>query len=235
MSYKGFITNPLTSSITATIIIAFINFTSWSNVYAAAKSISPDSFTPNFILVGTVVSKKNQQLALIETKDKDLKFYTIGQKINNFTIQAIRRNQIQVGNDSQSYTLYLQSKLPPSIFSKSQTNSLKNNSEINIPIDRKLLKHVRNNIQLWLNAVNMRLEVTEGRISGYVIESMQSIPFNSNIGLEKGDVIKSVNGIPIGQSALFARTVNNLLDSSDITLKVERRHSLQIINFSINP
>ena len=235
MSYKGFITNPLTNSITTSIIIAFINFTAWSNVYAAAKSESPESFTPNFILVGTIVSKKNQQLALIETRDKELKFYTIGQEINKLTIQAIQRNQIQVGNDSQSYTLYLQSKLKSPIFSKSQTNSLKYNDEIDIPINRKLLEHVKNNIQLWLNAVNMRLEVTEGRISGYVIESLHSTPLNTNIGIEKGDVIKSVNGIPIGQSALFAHTVNNLLDSSEITLKLERRHSLQIINFSITP
>jgi len=235
VSYKGVIANPLTGSITATIIITLINIAALSNVYAAAKSKSTDSLTPNFILVGTIVSKKNQQLALIETKDKDLKFYTIGQKINNFTIQAIQRNQIQVGNDSQSFTLYLQSKLKSPVFQKSQTNLLKNNNEINIPIDRKLLKHVKNNIQLWLNAVNMQLEVTEGRISGYVIESIQSIPFNSNIGLEKGDIIKSVNGIPIGQPALFTHTVNNLLDSSEITLKVERRHNLQIINFSITP
>jgi len=235
VSYKGVIANPLTGSITATIIITLINIAALSNVYAATKSKSPGSLTPNFILVGTIVSKKNQQLALIETKDKDLNFYTIGQKINNFTIQVIQRNQIQVSNDAQSYTLYLQSKQKSPILPKSQTNSLQINDEINIPIDRKLLKHVKNNIQLWLNAVSMRLEVTEGRISGYVVESVQSIPFNRNIGLEKGDVIKSVNGIPIGQTALFASTVNNLLDSSEITLKVERRHSLQIINFSINP
>ena len=107
------------------------------------------------------------------------------------------------------------------------------NLPVNIHIKRQLLNHIRHNIQQWLNAISLKLEVTDGRVSGYSVESIQNIPLSSAIGLQQGDIIKSINGIPVGQSELFAETTNNLININDIYIKIERGHKLNILHFSV--
>ncbi len=187
-----------------------------------------------FTLVGTITG--TQPLALLELANKELHFYKLTDKIGNFTITAIEHNKISLSHNKQFYILHLQQKtalvpLPtsPSGSSSEQPPDL----PVNIHIKRQLLNHIRHNIQQWLSAISLRLEVTDGRISGYLVESIQNIPLNSAIGLQQGDIIKSINGIAVGQSELFAKITNNLINSDDIYIKIERGHKLNILHFSI--
>ncbi len=200
-------------------------------VYAASEqNEQPLPFT----LVGTITG--SQPLALLEFNDKKLYFYTLADKVENFTIIAIKYNKIRLSHNKQLYTLHLQQRtalvsLPASSLGSSSEQPA--NLPVNIHIKRQLLNHIRHNIQQWLNAISLKLEVTDGRISGYSVESVQNIPLSSAIGLQQGDIIKSINGIPVGQSELFAETTNNLININDIYIKIERNHKLKILHFSI--
>lgn len=187
---------------------------------------------PTFTLVGTIVSGNSQAFALIKTQK--IHFYTLGETINAFTLKAIYHNSIQVTRENKSYTLHLQHKTNEVAYKSSEAASLAPPSETYMPLKRELLQHIRNNTQKWLSAITFSMQVTEGLMSGYIIESIGKIPLNSSIGLEEGDVIKAINGIPIGQSELFAKTVNNLLSANEISMLIERDHKTHIINFNIS-
>jgi len=129
------------------------------------------------------------------------------------------------------FTINLQQNMGKTA-NKSQHESLKPQQSY-FSINRKLLQHVRDNTQKWLNAFTIRLHVSEGRMEGYHIESVQKAPLADEIGLQVGDIIKAVNGIPVSQPELFAKTINTLIDKSEISILVERGHNLHNIIFSV--
>ncbi len=187
-----------------------------------------------FTLVGTITG--NPPLALLALDDKKLHFYTLKDKIGNFTITAIEKNKINLSYNKRIYTLHLQQKtalvalpVPAADLSSKQAANL----PINIHVKRQLLNHISHNIQQWLAAIPLKLEITDGRVSGYAVGTVQNIPLNSAIGLQRGDIIKSINGVAVSQSRLFAETTNNLIDRSDIYIKIERDHKLSTLHFSI--
>lgn len=187
-----------------------------------------------FTLIGTITG--NQPLALLALNDKKLHFYTIKDKIGNFTIVAIEKNKIKLSYNKRIYTLHLQQKtalvaLPATAASRPPKQP--GNLPVNIHIKRQLLNHIRHNIQQWLSAISLKLEITDSRVSGYAVGTVQNIPLNSAIGLQQGDIIKSINGVAVSQSKLFAETTNNLINSSDIYIKIERDHKLSTLHFSI--
>jgi len=204
----------------------------------AAELTDKQLSSPAFVLIGTIASNNSQALALIKTQDQKVKFYTPGDTINGFSLQSIQHNNIKLLKQNQLYTLHLQDKSSKLTVETPVDNPASHlvpkAGELHIPIERNLLKHIRQNTQLWLNSVTMRLEVTESRMSGYVIESVSNIPLDSKIGLQQGDIIKAINGIPVGQSELFARTVNSLLDASDISIQIMRDKKLFSLFFNIS-
>lgn len=183
-------------------------------------------------LVGTITGSSDQTFALIKNQENKVRFYTVGEKINGFFLKAIHRNYILLGRNHTDYTLPLQFKLDQ-LHPKEKETRLPPPNEIHIPIQYALLKHIRNNTQKWLSAITIRLQLTEGLMSGYVVESIGKIPYKVFLGLKQGDIIKAINGIPVGQSESFAKIVNGLLEVSDISMQIERDHKSHIINFNI--
>ncbi len=198
-----------------------------------ATSVQNEQSLP-FTLAGTITG--SQPLALLKFSDKKLHFYTLADKIENYTITAIEQNKITLSYNKQLYALHLQQRtalvsLPVSVLKAASEQPA--NLPVNIQIKRELLNHIRHNIQQWLSAISFKLEITDGRVSGYTIESIQNIPLNNAIGLQQGDIIKSINGISVAQPRLFAETTNNLINSSDIYIKIERGHKLNTLHFRI--
>lgn len=202
---------------------------------AISAQASEINYSPSITLtlVGTVASNNGKALALLLAPGSTLKFYALGDNIEGYTLTDISPNSITLTKEKKLFTLYLQDKtLIESSPSNAQTSTIVP-TQTNIVINKKLLNHIRNNPQAWVNAISMRLEMSDGLVSGYFIESIRKIPFQANIGLKKGDIIKAVNGVSIGQPQLFAKTVNNLMNVSDMTIQVERNHKLHLLNFNI--
>jgi len=202
------------------------------------EQAQPPSPSIPFSLAGTITGI--HPLALLKLSNKELRFYSLSNKIKDFTITAILHNKIILSHNGLIYTLHLQQKMTVDTAPLTTSNTPNLSSKkvtkrpTNIQINRQLLKHISQNIQLWLNAVSLETEITDNHVSGYIIQAIGNIPFSSAIGLQQGDIIKSINGIHVGQSALFAKTTNRLLKNSDIYIKIERDHKINILHFIIN-
>lgn len=199
----------------------------------AAETITNQINSSSFILIGTIASTHQQPLALIQFDQQKLRFYALNEKIGVYTLTSIMRNKIMLSFKEKTYTIPLQQK-----FNSQPNQNLDENSLSELPqqiiIKRNLLNHISNNIQQWLNAISLSMEVKDGRISGYIVDSINNPPLDSAIGLEVNDVIKSINGIHVSQPELFTNMVNTLSDNSDINIQVERGHKLHILNFHIS-
>ncbi len=211
--------------INAVFFIASFYFIFIPSLYAAAQQ---EECQLPFTLVGTITG--TQPLALLKLSDKKLYFYTLADKIKNFTLVSIQHNKIELSSNHQLYTLHLQQRTAIKVEAPLKQST---DLPIDIHIKRQLLNHIRHHIQQWLNAISLKLVMTDGRVSGYVVESVQNIPLNSAIGLRQGDIIKSINGVYVSQPKLFAKITNNLINNNDIYLKIERGHKLNTLHFSI--
>lgn len=205
----------------------------YNNHLNAAETDANQINSSSFILMGTIASTHQQPLALIQFNQDKLRFYSLNEKIGPYTLTHILHNKIMLSLNEKTYTIPLQQK-----FNAQPNQNLVENALSELPqqinIKRNLLEHISNNIQQWLNAVSLSLEVKDGRISGYIVDSINNPPIKSPIGLEAKDVIKSINGIHVSQAELFTKMVNTLSDSSDINIQVERGHKLHILNFHIS-
>lgn len=207
---------------------------SHSNNLVASEYANNATAPSSFILVGTITSSNSRPLALIQYKNEKLQFYSLEDKVGAYTIIKIQKNKIQLRRNNNVYRLHLHQKFDSQSTQVASDKSLSTELPQQILIKRKLLDHIRKNIQQWLNAVSLKLEITDGHISGYTVESISNIPLKSPIGLKVGDIIKSINGIHVSQPELFSQTVDNLIDNSNIYIKIERGHKTNILNFHIS-
>ena len=217
------------------VLFLFASFSILHSVDLVASEDKNSHTAPSsFILVGTITSTNSQPLALIQFENDKLRFYSLKDKVDLYTITRIQRNKIQLLHRKSVYTLHLHQKFNHQDIQVPSNEFLTTELQQQILIKRQLLDHIRTNIQQWLNAVSLKLEITDGRISGYVVESIRNVPLKAPIGLKAGDIIKSINGIHVSQPELFSKTVDKLIDSSDIYIKIERGHKTNILNFQIS-
>jgi len=206
----------------------------YSSFILGAEAPSINAAPTSFVLVGTITSTNSQPLALIQFENGKLHFHSLSDQVDSYTITKIQRKNIQLRHSNQFYTLYLHHKFSTDNAKDTPTTALASDLSQQILINRKLLDHIRTNIQQWLNAVSLNLEITDGRVSGYIIESINNIPLKASIGLKQGDIIKSINGIHVSQPELFTQTVDKLIDSSDIYIQVERAHKTSNLIFHVS-
>ena len=228
------IVSPNKSILSKILLLLLVSaFFFYNNQLNAAETDTNKINSSSFILMGTIASTHQQPLALIQFDQEKLRFYSLNEKIGPYTLTHIMHNKIMLSLNEKTYTIPLQQK-----FNSQPNQNLAENALSELPqqinIKRNLLEHISNNIQQWLNAISLSLEVKDGRISGYIVDSINKPPLNSPIGLEAKDVIKSINGIHVSQSELFTKMVNTLTESSDINVQVERGHKLHILNFHIS-
>ena len=191
------------------------------------------TFPSKYVLVGTVVGTNSQPLALIQVVNEKLHFYSLNDNVGPYTITKIHRDKVLLSLNENSYTLLIHQKF----FHHSNISDSENNLTAELPeqilIKRQLLNHIRNNIQQWLNAISLKLEITDGYLSGYIIESIGNIPIKQPIGLKPGDIIRSINGVHVSQPEMFTQMLNNLIESTTIDIQVERSHKTNLLNFHV--
>ena len=231
------ISNHLRSSQIILILLAvssFSLFTIFINKANASADIPLENKNSlaKFTLVGTIISSQNKPYALLSISGGKIKFYSVGDKVNTYELTAIKHNSVQITKNSQHSIIKLQQNTTATLL-EPMTNPQQSLQQSDYTLKRNRLTDIRDNTQKWLNAVTIRLHVSEGRMFGYRIDSINDLQLTQNIGLQKGDIIQAVNGIPVSQPELFAKTINNLLDKSEITLFIERGHKLHKIILNI--
>lgn len=221
------------TSIHALLVVLIVSVAISSNLHAS-ETKSENIASPSFVLIGTIASTNSKPLALIKVTNEKLRFYSVNDMVDSYTITKIQRNKIQLIRNNILHTLRLHQKINSLNTQLESAKMLEVELPQQITIKRQLLGHIRSNIQQWLNAISLKLLVKDGFISGYLVESVSKVPLNAQIGLKPGDIIKSINGIHVSQPELFTKMIDKLIDSSNIYMKIERGHKTNILNFHVS-
>ena len=100
-------------------------------------------------------------------------------------------------------------------------------------IPRASLDHTVNNLAQSLTQIRAIPNVQNGKTSGFALSEIEPGSIFDEMGLEEGDVLRSVNGQPMNDPALAMQMMNSLRSASQVTIVVLRDGEPTTITYQI--
>ncbi len=195
-------------------------------------------------LVGTLVhSNPDKSIAAIEVKGKSQVIsYTPGKEIEGMaSITRVERQKVVFRNLNSNRLEYIEMKKDMKLSFKSSkaadsgAKEVQKVGENNFVIKRAdLLKYTNDlsSILMQARAVPNR-EPGTGNINGFRILDMQPGSIYEQLGIQRMDVIKSVNGTAVDSPAKAMELYNTLKNDPKVTLQIERNGKSESFNYNI--
>ncbi|UCE89653.1 MAG: hypothetical protein JSW10_02120 [Pseudomonadota bacterium] len=180
-------------------------------------------------LVGTMTGQF--PIALVRAADGSEQILGVGDRLGDLRISTIDARSMTLQGEDGPHRVSMGTRVGTSGIH--QAGSEANGHEQRYTISRALLRDIAENPHVWLSDVSLRLEVRDGYLAGYPIQSVRKNSRAAMLGLRDGDVIRAVNGVPVRQPYLFADTVNNLGEAGQITIELERAEALISLHYTI--
>lgn len=197
-------------------------------------------------LIGTLVhTNPAKSIAAIEVKGKNqVVSYSPGKEIAGMaSILQVERQKVIFRNLNSNRLEYIEMKKESSkvAFGAGKALGVTSGKEVqkvgdnNFSIKRAdLLKYTNDlsSILMQARAVPNR-EPGTGNINGFRILDMQPGSIYEQLGLQRMDVIKSVDGTPVDSPAKAMELYNTLKNSPKVTLQVERNGKSETMTYNI--
>jgi general secretion pathway protein C len=211
----------------------------------AQKEADPVPSQLPLTLIGTLVhSNPDKSLAAIEVRGKQgVISYNPGKEIEGMaSIMKVERQKVIFRNLNSNRLEYIEMKKDGKVaFGASRPSSGGDSKEVqkmgdnNFVIKRAdLLKYTNDlsSILMQARAVPNR-EPGTGNINGFRILDMQPGSIYEQLGIQRMDVIKSVDGTPVDSPAKAMELYNTLKNSPKVTLQVERNGKTETMTYNI--
>ncbi len=200
---------------------------------ATAKKVedAPDT-TLNLKLLGVLAGGKEYGYAIISSGANKIKHYALGADVpGGATLHAVYPDRVILERDIRMETLRLP-KAQDAGLSKSAAKTATKNSSPPQPstnsnnfesLGQFRQEIMKNPVRLteFINATPEQNEET-GEFLGYKLTPSTNPEMFYELGLQPGDVVININGIPLDQPNKGPEAMNTLASASDVTLVVMR-------------
>jgi len=192
---------------------------------AATAMIDAPKTTLSLTLKGLVATKSTDRgLAVIADQGKE-KVYGIGDQVpGNATIEAIFPDRVILRRAGQLETLYLEKrekKLPaPSAPASSMNQPVTEDNQRQL--SHQYLDQTLANLPDLASQVEVHLHKPEGGRHGLRLVAPQGSEFLKNIGMQTGDILYEVNGIPLSDAGAAMIAFEQLRNANNIQVVFER-------------
>jgi len=100
-------------------------------------------------------------------------------------------------------------------------------------IDRSLIKeYTQNPEKIWKN-IGLHEVKSNGKLDGFKVRFVRKGSPFEKLGLERGDIIKAINGEPIVDYATPMRMLRSADTIDDLSLTIERNHEEQELKYEV--
>ncbi len=194
-------------------------------------------------LIGTIVHiNKGKSVATIEVKagqNKILPYFPNDDIEGLATLLKVERKRAIFRNARNGRIEYIEIKDDSTLTFQSKgkaAGEIAQEGETNFSITRNDLNEYMKNLPELLQQATAvpNVSPTTGRIDGFKVIDIAPGSLFTKLGIQKDDLIKSVNGEPIDSPAKAMELYNKLRNERKIDLEIERRGRVLINNFSIN-
>jgi general secretion pathway protein C len=185
----------------------------------------------------------------VEYKSKT-KVLSRGDAINGFVLDGAGSNFATFLKDGKSYRIDLikskrsgsQSSIKPTV-RKARISPSKKTSKVEGEVtdagdhkivDKSLLDHYAKNMDDIYKNIGIKEIKKDGNIQGFAITFIRrGSPF-AELGLKRGDIIKSINGVEIDSYNAAFETYKNIQNIENLTMVIERGKKEMELEYEIN-
>lgn len=204
-----------------------------ANPGAAAMNNAPDTQL-NLSLLGIFAGSARDSRALIGKQDGDEAPYAIGDTITNgVTLQAIFPDRVVLSRNGRLETLRLDKDRPSTGGEPVMANEDDDATEM------PELARIRNEILTDPGKASEYIRVQPvsngGQLSGYRVYPGRNRELFSSAGLRPGDLVTSINGVDLSDTARSMQLLADLAQVNNLTVVVDRGGQSQTINVSLGP
>lgn len=209
------------------------------------KEKEPVSITPevaSMLVAGTVSGNQSFARAVIKAKDKEeADEYRVGQKLGDWKILRIDWHSITLGAANSSFTVEIgetiedamKKRLPVEGFFPKETlkegaaTSHKPTTLSRTDVDR-MLKHPE-----IIYKARFGPNINSGKIDGMKIYQVTTEHIFYQLGARSGDIIKRVNGMPLGETEKMLEIWSAIKVAQKIQVDLDRKGEIHTYTFLV--
>jgi general secretion pathway protein C len=190
------------------------------------KSAAPAASRAKLTLFGTVVAGV-RSLAVINTGQETKAFRTGDELPGGGRIEEIGRNLVQIKYPGGTIeTLHLQlgestRETSPAAGSTDGGN-VKAIGENRWVIPRSVAEQARGNLNELLKQARMEPNIVEGRTEGFVVRMIRPKSLLDLLGIQRGDVLIQVNGMPLDGPEKALQIFQQLREAKHLSINLQR-------------
>ncbi|MBA2880687.1 general secretion pathway protein C [Desulfosalsimonas propionicica] len=195
----------------------------------------------NLRLWGTITGTDEKAYAVIEEKSGSKQaLYQEGDTIDQARIRMILRKRVVLTVNGKDEILEMEdladqaSRLPDGQVQPAPEAADISVSEEPISISGQQMDEAMQDVSTLMRQVRIRPYFEDGRPGGLMLSGIRSESVFSEMGLESGDIIKSINGRQIRSVEDAMTFYENMQSSGEVELEIERNGSSQILSFQID-
>jgi general secretion pathway protein C len=171
-------------------------------------------------LRGTIAGPKEVARAIIEEKNQQ-KSYKIGDEVKGATVLAIYRNKVIMDVNGQEQMLVVKETDTKSRVSSRSTPSRP--SQRPSPTSSSGLTSIMQNLDQYIGSARVVPYFKGGEPYGFRVSNLKEDAMIYEIGVRSGDIIRSVNGIPIRTPEDAFNVYQELQNESTVEVELERQ------------
>ena len=192
------------------------NNTSFSSKISESQKITN---LENYKLTSIYSTKTMGIISLVNKENRSF-ILSIDEDIDGFVLKEIRSDYALFEKNSDIFKLSLKNE-------KADFDS--SSFENNFVLQRSDLNSILQNPQSVLNEISINKTV-----EGFIVDSIEQGTFFSNLGIKKGDVIKSVNNTDLLSYKDAMNIFSNIQNIRNLSIKVIRDKKTMELSYEIN-
>ena len=199
---------------------------------AASVFISSFSYAdqPDWVLSGTVLNSDNAHAMFVEENGDEL-LVELGDVIQGCHLIDVFEDSAKLLCKGSDYTLQLRSSVGDILLQAEYQSALQQKETVVLSKD-EVSTYIKEKQRL-VSEIGF-LPLIEGQqVVGFTLSKIRPDTKAASLGLHNGDIIKSVNGVPVSESALFMQTVHTLSEVPEVTVEVDRYGQLMAYTYII--
>jgi len=209
-----------------------------SSVDSERRTIEIDSLEPttlNIELLGTVTERYGDGWAVIEDGDRKKQgLYRVGDAVKNAEIVTILRGKVVLRQGGKDQILEMKSSEGPAEMGPANSPSPGSRAGGEaIAVGRSDITNSLKNINKLLTQVRIQPYLRNRKADGFVLTYISSDSIFSRLGLQRGDIIKRLNGDPIRTPEDAFSFYKTLESGSTLSMDIVRNGKERTIDYEI--
>lgn len=195
-------------------------------------------------LMGTFVMKPAEaSLAMIQVRSNtEISVFSVGDQLLDATIESIEPEYVWIRRNDQMEVLQLygeKKELPGTAAKPDQEDASSDEDGVSksgpdkYTVDQAVFDELLKNPEKLYTQIRATEHKTDGAIDGYRLSGIRRQSIFYKLGIKNGDVIHSVNGMPLTNLSEAMKALDSLQSSRDFSFDVTRRRNKHTMEYEV--